>query len=119
MRGGRVSATSAIVGTMLKVKPILIFNKEGKLVKYKQASGMKHTIATAIKEFEKYTLNKDYSKIIIAHTDNKPMAELLANQLKTDYGVQTEIRWIGPVIGSHVGPNSVAYIFLSNQERPL
>ncbi len=119
MRGGRISATSAIVGSMLKVKPILIFNKEGKLVKYKQASGIKHTISTAVKEFQKYTLNKDYSKFIIAHTDNKPMAKLLAETLSTTYNVETEIRWIGPVIGSHVGPNSVAYIFLSNEDRPL
>lgn len=119
MRGGRVSPTSAIVGTMLQVKPILIFNKEGKLVKYKQASGMKRTIATAVKEFEKYTINKDYPKFVIAHTDNLPMAEYLADSLKSCYGIETEIRMIGPVIGSHVGPNSVAYIFLSNEERPL
>lgn len=119
MRGGRVSATSAIVGTMLKVKPILIFNKQGKLVKYKQVSGMKHSISTAVKEFEKYSINKDYPKFIIAHTDNLPMAEYTAELLKTTYNIDTEIRWIGPVIGSHVGPNSVAYIFLSNEERPL
>ncbi len=119
MRGGRVSPTSAIVGTMLQVKPILIFNKEGKLVKYKQASGMKRTVLTAVKEFEKYTLNTDYPKFVIAHTDNLPMAEYLADQLKSIYNVETEIRMIGPVIGSHVGPNSVAYIFMSNEDRPL
>lgn len=119
MRGGRLSATSAIVGTMLKVKPILVFNKEGKLQKYKQSTGMKHTIATAVKEFEKYTLNKDYPNFVVAHTDNLPMAELLANSLQSSYKAKTEIRFIGPVIGSHVGPNSVAYIFLSNEERPI
>ena len=119
MRGGRISATSAIVGTMLKVKPILIFNKEGKLQKYKQSTGMKHTIATAVKEAEKYTVNKDYPTFYVAHTDNNDMAELLSNSLKSAYKVETEIRMIGPVIGSHLGPNAVAYIFLSNEERPL
>jgi DegV family protein with EDD domain len=119
MRGGRLSATSAIVGTMLKVKPILVFNKEGKLQKYKQSTGMKHTIATAVKEAEKYTINKDYPLFTVAHTDNLAMAELLSNSLKSAYRVNTETRMIGPVIGSHLGPNAVAYIFLSNEERPL
>ncbi len=119
MRGGRISATSAIVGTMLKVKPILIFNKEGKLQKYKQSTGMKHTIGAAVKEVEKYTVNKDYPLFTVAHTDNSAMAEYLSNSLKSAYKVETEIRMIGPVIGSHLGPNAVAYIFLSNEERPL
>lgn len=119
MRGGRISATSAVVGTLLKVKPILIFNKEGKLQKYKQSTGLKHTIATAVKEAEKYTVNKDYPLFTIAHTDNLEMANLLAESLKISYKAQTEIRMIGPVIGSHLGPNAVAYIFLSNEERPL
>lgn len=119
MRGGRISATSAVVGTLLKVKPILIFNKEGKLQKYKQSTGLKHTIATAVKEAEKYTINKDYPLFTVAHTDNLPMANLLSDSLKTAYKVKTETRMIGPVIGSHLGPNAVAYIFLSNEERPL
>ena len=119
MRGGRLSATSAIVGTMLKVKPILVFTKEGKLQKYKQSNGMKHTILTAVKEAEKYTVNKDYPLFTVAHTDNEVMAKYMADALQSTYKVQTETRMIGPVIGSHVGPNAVAYIFLSNEERPL
>ena len=119
LRGGRISTTSAVVGTLLKVKPILIFNKEGKLQKYKQSTGLRHTIATAVKEVEKYTINKDYPLFTVAHTDNLEMANLLAESLKTSYKAQTEIRMIGPVIGSHLGPNAVAYIFLSNEERPL
>ena len=119
MRGGRISATSAVVGTLLKVKPILVFNKEGKLQKYKQSTGLKHTIATAVKEAEKYTVNKDYPLFTVAHSDNLEMANLLSCSLKTAYKVDTEIRMIGPVIGSHLGPNAVAYIFLSNEERPL
>ncbi len=119
MRGGRLSATSAIVGTMLKVKPILVFTKEGKLQKYKQSNGMKHTVLTAVKEAEKYTVNKDYPLFTVAHTDNEVMAKYMADALQSTYKVQTETRMIGPVIGSHVGPNAVAYIFLSNEERPL
>ena len=119
MRGGRISATAAIVGGMLKVKPVLIFNKEGKLQKYKQSTGMKHTILASVKEFENYTLNKDYPTVYVCHTDNLPMAEFMQAQLKASYKVNTEVRFIGPVIGSHLGPNAVAFAFLSNEERPL
>ncbi len=118
-RGGRVGSAKAIVGTMLNIKPILVFTKEGKLEKYKQASGMKTAIKTIVDEFPKYTLNKDYSKICIVHTDNLPMAQLLEKSLKEKYNVEVEIRIMGPVIGSHVGPNSLAYGFVSNEERPI
>lgn len=119
MKGGRISATSAVVGTLLKVKPMLIFTKDGKLQKYKQSTGMKHTLLLAAKEFEKYTLNKGYPTVYVVHTGNLPMAEYLANILRTSYKVNVETRIIGPVIGSHLGPDSVAYAFVSNEERPL
>lgn len=118
-RGGRVGSAKAIVGTMLNIKPILVFTKEGKLEKYKQASGMKTAIKTIVDEFPKYTLNKDYQRIYIVHTDNLPMAQLLEKSLKEKYNVEVEIRIMGPVIGSHVGPNSLAYGFVSNEERPI
>ena len=118
-RGGRVGSAKAIVGTMLNIKPILVFTKEGKLEKYKQASGLKTAVKTIVDEFGKYTLNKDYPTVWIVHTDNLPIAELLAKSLKEKYNVETKIRIMGPIIGSHVGPNSVAYGFISNEERPV
>ncbi len=118
-KGGRISATSATVGTILKVKPVLIFNKQGKLQKYKQSSGLKHTVSMVVKEFENYTLNKDYPIVYVAHTDNLPMAEYMQSLLKENYKLNAEIRIIGPIIGTHLGPNAVALAFLSNQERPM
>lgn len=118
-RGGRISGTKAVIGTMLNVKPVLIFTKEGKLEKYKQANGIKNTIKLIVQEFEKYTLNKDYPTIWVCHTDNEEMAKILEDSLKERYGVKTDIRFIGPIIGSHLGPNAVAYGFVSNEERPI
>lgn len=118
-RGGRVGSAKAIVGTMLNIKPILVFTKEGKLEKYKQANGMKTAIKTIVDEFPKYTLNNTYNKLWVVHTDNQPMAELLAKSLKEKYNMEAEIRIMGPIIGSHVGPNSLAYGFVSNEERPI
>ncbi|MBQ6979694.1 MAG: DegV family protein [Clostridia bacterium] len=118
-RGGRLSAASAAIGTMLNVKPIIIFNKEGKLTTYKKVRGAKHAINAIADEYAHYTINKDYPTVYIGHTDNTEYAELLQKLLKEKYGITPVIRMIGPVIGSHLGPNAVAYIFLSNEERPL
>ena len=118
-RGGRLSAASAAIGTMLNVKPIIIFNKEGKLVTYKKNRGLKRTLTAIADEYANYTVNADYPQVYIGHTDNIPAAEFLQKQLKDKYGVNAIIRMIGPVIGSHLGPNAVAYLFLSNEERPM
>lgn len=118
-RGGRVGSAKAIVGTMLNIKPVLTFTKEGKLEKYKQASGMKTAIKNVVDEYANYTVNKEYPLIYIVHTDNVSMAELLKKSLEEKYGVSPEIRIMGPIIGTHVGPNSLAYAFISNEERPI
>ena len=119
MRGGRLSAVSATIGTMLNIKPIIIFNKEGKLVNYRKERGMKHALSYIVDEFKNYSLNKDYPIIYIGHTDKTEVATKLQSMMKERYGISPEIRMIGPVIGSHLGPNVVAMAFLSNEERPL
>lgn len=119
MRGGRLSAVSATIGTMLNIKPIIIFNKEGKLVNYRKERGMKHALSYIVDEFKNYSLNKDYPIMYIGHTDNTEVATKLQSMMKERYGISPEIRMIGPVIGSHLGPNVVAMAFLSNEERPL
>lgn len=118
-RGGRLSAASAMVGTMLNVKPIIVFTKEGKLTTYKKVRGAKRALNDIADEFAHYTVNPDYPTVYIGHTDNMESAKALQNIFKEKYGIDPVIRIIGPVIGSHLGPNAVAYIFLSNEERPL
>ena len=118
MRGGRISATAAVFGTALNIKPIIVFDKEGKLCNYKKGHGMKKSISQIVSEFSNYTLNPSSTKVVVGHTDNLEMALLLKEKLNKEHGVDAEVRMIGPVIGSHLGPNAVAYIFMSNEERP-
>ena len=80
---------------------------------------MRKSVSAIVEEFKNYTLNADYPIVYIGHTDNKEMAELLYKELNERYGLTPEIRMIGPVIGSHLGPNAVAYAFLSNEDRPM
>ena len=119
MRGGRLSPPKALLGTMLNVKPIIVFNKKGELAIYKKVRGIKNAVIKISDEIASYTLNKEYPIVIIGHTGNIEMAELLYRTLKERYNINAEIRYIGPVIGAHLGPNAVAYVFLSNEERPI
>lgn len=119
VRGGRLSAAAGAVGSVLQVKPVIVFNKEGKLESYKKSTGLKHTIGLIAREFANYSLNKDYPLIYIGHTGKVDSAELLQKQLKELYNIDAPIRMIGPVIASHLGYGTVAYAFLSNEERPI
>lgn len=116
-RGGRISGPKAVIGTILNVKPIIQFSKQGKLEITKKENGMNKALKTIVDEFGKFSRNK-YFDIQIVHTDNLPLAEKLAAMLQEKYGVKPQIRIMGPIIGAHVGPNAVAYAFLSNEERP-
>lgn len=116
-RGGRISGPKAIIGTILNIKPIIQFTKAGKLEITKKENGTNKALKNIVAEFAKYTRNK-YFDIQIVHTDNLPLATRLAQMIEEQYGLKPQIRIMGPIIGAHVGPNAVAYAFLSNEERP-
>ncbi len=115
-RGGRISGPKAIIGTILKVKPIIEFTKAGKLEITEKVNGTNKALKTIVDQFEKYTKNK-YFDMEIVHTDNLPVATRLADMIEEKYGIRPQIRIMGPIIGAHVGPNAVAYVFLSNEDR--
>lgn len=117
-RGGRISGPKAFIGTILKVKPIIQFTKEGKLEITQKVNGTNKALKTVVDEFANYTKNQ-YFDIVIVHTDNLPVATQLADMLEEAYGIRPKIRIMGPIIGAHVGPNAVAYGFLSNEDRPF
>lgn len=117
-RGGRISKTSASIGSLLQIKPIISFNKEGKLTIIKKELGLKKAINSITNDYKNFTLNKEFPFICIVHTGNLPLAQELQSVLKQKYGIEPEIRYMGPIIASHVGPSGVAYAFVSNEERP-
>jgi len=115
-RGGRISGPKALIGTMLHIKPIIQFTKEGKLEITKKENGLNKALKNIVAEFANYTKNK-YFDICVAHADNPELANKLADMINDTYGIKPEIRIIGPIIGSHIGPNAVAYAFISNEDR--
>lgn len=117
-RGGRISGPKAVMGTILNVKPIIEFTKEGKLEIAKKETGTKRVLKSIVDEFANYE-KSDYFDIQIVHTDNLPLATTLADMFEKQYGIRPEIRIMGPIIGTHIGPGGVAYGFFSKNERPL
>ena len=115
-KGGRVSAVSAAFGTMLNIKPMIVFDKDGKLSVVEKNKGMKKAFARVAEHIAKAPL--DERKIaVVVHTDNEKGANELADLIEMKTGVRPEIEIMGPVIGSHVGPGSVSCCWLSVKTR--
>lgn len=112
-RGGRVSATTALVGTMLQIKPVLHVDNEGHLINKAKARGRKASIEALARKVEELGANYDNSTMFISHGDCQEDAEYLAQLLKEKYGAkEVIISYVGAVIGSHSGPGTVALFFL-------
>ncbi|MDD3831251.1 MAG: DegV family protein [Clostridia bacterium] len=119
-RGGRVSGAAAAIGTMLQLKVILSFDRDGKLtVIDKVVGGMKKAIKAVVDMGSAFTPIKGDCHLTVVHTDNTKGAEWLSSALQEQFGLQPEVRIMGPTIGCHVGPNSVNYIFVSEELRPV
>ena len=116
-RGGRVSSVAAIAGTMLGIKPILSFTRDGKLNVIDKVRGMKRAFAYALEKMEKYPPVKEHELIWVVHTDAPAEAEELATMIELKLGFKPDISIMGPVIGSHVGPGAVAVLWKSDTER--
>lgn len=115
-RGGRLSKTSAVVGSLLGIKPLIWVNNEGKLDVCGKVRGRQKAIA----HLAERTLNELSDKnqtVRIAHGDCLEDAQALAALLQKG-GVDTDIRYIGTVIGSHTGPGVLATFFFGGERKP-
>ena len=113
-RGGRVSATTALVGTMLNIKPIINVNDEGKLISVSKARGRKAAMDQLVKKFADHVIDKEM--VFIGHGDCPEDAETCAAILKEKYGVKNvHIGYVGAVIGAHTGPGVLVTFFLGEK----
>lgn len=113
-RGGRVSKATAIVGTAIGIKPILHVNNEGKLINIAKIRGRKKSLLTLVDMMEERIGSfKDKNDIIfISHGDCEKDAQIVADEIKKRFGYDSFLlNHIGPVIGSHAGPGTVALFF--------
>ena len=115
-RGGRVSAATAIAGTMLQIKPVLHVDNEGHLINVAKARGRKASLQALAKKMADTQIPGENDVAFISHGDCLEDAQALAEMIKEQCGVkEVVIHYIGGVIGSHAGPGTVALFFLGNE----
>lgn len=111
-RGGRLSTAAALMGTALKIKPLLHVDMEGHLEAKEKQRGAKKAMASQIKRMENGWTPKEGKLVVIGHGDAPDKAEeLKENVLKQFPDAQIYTAVIGPVIGAHTGPGMLALIF--------
>lgn len=115
-RGGRVSPTVAFVGNMLGIKPVLHVDNEGHLTNVTKVRGRKTALATLADKYGELADKKDSEMVYISHSDCENDAKELANILKDRYNATVSIITnVGPVIGAHSGPGTLALFFVGKE----
>lgn len=115
-RGGRVSPTVAFVGNLLGIKPILHVDDEGHLTSVSKVRGRKNAITALADKYTELALDPEGGTVFLCHGDCRADADLLAKELKERHGVDVvAISDIGPVIGAHSGPGTLAVFFVGKE----
>ena len=112
-RGGRISATTAIAGSMLKVKPIIVMDKEGHLINVGKVRGRKAVLKELFERLKSNINIAELNYVYISHADCIEDAKYLEAMVKEEYAqAEVVIGDIGPVIGAHTGPGGLALCYL-------
>ena len=112
-RGGRISQATAVVGSILNVKPLLSMNDEGKLYVFDKIRGKKKVLDLMSSKIE--NLNSDYKKVFVGHADCLDDAKYVAERISAENpSLDVTITHLGPIIGTHTGPGTVALAFVGN-----
>lgn len=116
-RGGRVSKTAAILGTMINLKPVLHVDDEGHLIALSKVRGRKKSLIALVNSMEKQMgTYKDQNDIVfISHGDCEEEARFVADLVKQRFGIESFlINHVGPTIGAHSGPGTMALFYLGD-----
>ena len=110
-RGGRVSAAAAFFGTMLQMKPVLHVDDEGRLIPVSKVRGRRASIRALLDQMEELAV--DTETVFISHGDCAGEVEEMAEEIRRRFHPKTlMINYVGPVIGNHSGPGTIALFFL-------
>ena len=115
-RGGRISPAVAFVGNMLGIKPVLHVDNEGHLVNVSKVRGRRAAISALADKYTELAKNTDSGLVYISHAFCENDAKELAAIIEKKHGVKTEIITdVGPVIGAHSGPGTLALFFVGKE----
>jgi DegV family protein with EDD domain len=117
-RGGRISKTVATIGSVLDIKPILKIDDDGRLISIGKARGRKKSIKFLADKVREKVVNQEEQTIFISHADSEDEANTLMDIIKSEINVKSVlISSMGPVVGSHVGPGTIAVFFLGDNRN--
>ena len=115
-RGGRINAATALFGSMLSIKPVLHVDDGGYLVAVSKARGRKASLTALVDRMEQTAIDPKSQTVFISHGDCLEEAEFVAGEIRRRLGVEDiRINYIGPVIGNHSGPGTLALFFLGTK----
>ena len=115
-RGGRISATTAVVGSMLQIKPVLHVDDEGHLINIAKARGRRASLKALVDKMEQTAIDPGEQTVFISHGDCLEDARLVEQMVKERFGVKEVcINYVGPVIGAHSGPGTLALFYVGRE----
>lgn len=118
-RGGRVSAASAYIGTLVHIKPVMRVDQAGKLAVKEKAAGRKRSISILADRIRRDIVNPEGQLIMISHGDCADEAQTLADMIRSTLPVaDVRLTYVGSVIGAHTGPGVVAVFCMGNTRVP-
>ena len=117
-RGGRLSAVSAVAGSVLKIKPIIVMDIEGHLKSVGKVRGRKNVLRELYARLKNHEDLEKLSCVFITHADCIDDVKVMEEMIKADFPeVEIVISDIGPVIGAHTGPGGMALCYLSKETK--
>ena len=114
--GGRIKKSSAIIGNVLNIKPVMRADGQGKLVVLQKVMSRKKALKELLNIYSE-TCDDTYKFAIVSHADCLDDALYIKEKIKQIKGVDSEITNLGPIIGSHSGPGTIALFFVSKFDR--
>lgn len=115
-RGGRISATTAVVGTMLAIKPVLHVDNEGHLINIGKVRGRAASLKALVDAMGRTVIDPQEQTIFISHGDCYEDAKAVGDMVRERFGVKDVIiNHVGPVIGAHTGPGVVALFYVAKE----
>ena len=114
-RGGRIGGTTARLGTMLNIKPVMNMDNEGKLAAVSKARGRAAALRALVDKMGEQGIEPEKQTVFIARADCYDDAHKVAEMVHERFGSKSLINYIGPVIGAHAGPGTVALFFVGKE----
>ncbi len=112
-RGGRVSKATAILGTMINIKPVLHVDNEGRLINIDKVRGRRKSLNALVDRMEQQVQGFENDTVFISHGDCLEEALYVAEQVEKRFGISDIlINHVGPTIGAHSGPGTMALFFM-------